>query len=218
MTGKGANRPFSTLQRFARQAPATRSAQEYCDMCGEPVPSGHRHLLDLSSRGIVCACQACSLLFDKNGAGAGKFKLVSDRRLHLEDFEMTDAQWEGLLIPVNMAFFFHSSEAGRVVALYPGPAGPTESLLELATWKEMEEHSPVLKDMEPDVEAVLVNRVRGAREHFLVPIDECYKLVGLMRLNWRGLSGGNEVWVEIARFFEELRGRAKSVRSGESGA
>ncbi len=211
MTEKGTNKPFSTLQRFARQAPDSRPAQEYCDMCGEPVPPEHRHLLDLSNRGILCACQACSLLFDKQGAGSGKYKLVSDRRLYLEDFKMTDAQWEGLLIPVNMAFFFRSSEAGRVVALYPGPAGPTESLLELATWEELEERHPILRDMEPDVEALLVNRVREAREYFLVPIDECYKLVGLIRLNWRGLSGGNEVWVEIRRFFEDLRVRAKTV-------
>ena len=180
-------------------------------MCGEPVPPEHRHLLDLSNRGILCACQACSLLFDKQGAGSGKYKLVSDRRLYLEDFEMTDAQWEGLLIPVNMAFFFQSSEAERTMALYPGPAGPTESLLELATWEDLEERYPVLKSMEPDVEALLVNRVREAREYFLVPIDECYKLVGLIRLNWRGLSGGNEVWVEIRRFFEDLRVRAKTV-------
>ena len=218
MTGKSGNKPFSTLKRFARQSPASRPSQEFCDLCGEPVPSGHRHLLDLSNRGIVCSCQACSLLFDKNGAGAGRYKLVTDRRLRLEGFEMTDAQWDGLLVPVNMAFFFQSSEAGRVVALYPGPAGPTESLLELGTWRDLEERYPILEDLEPDVEALLVNRVRGAKEYFLVPIDECYTLVGLIRLNWRGLSGGNEVWVEIDRFFEGLKGRAKTLSAGESDA
>jgi len=61
------------------------------------------------------------------------------------------------------------------------------------------------------VEALLVNRVRGTREHFLVPIDECYRLVGLIRMHWRGLSGGREVWEEIEQFFEELRGRSKTV-------
>jgi hypothetical protein len=69
----------------------------------------------------------------------------------------------------------------------------------------------VLGGMERDVEALLVNQVRGAREHFLVPIDECYSLVGLIRMRWRGLSGGREVWEEIGQFFEELRDRSKTV-------
>jgi hypothetical protein len=65
--------------------------------------------------------------------------------------------------------------------------------------------------MERDVEALLVNRVRGAREHFLVPMDECYSLVGLIRMHWRGLSGGREVWEEIDQFFENLKQRSKKV-------
>jgi hypothetical protein len=66
--------------------------------------------------------------------------------------------------------------------------------------------------MERDVEALLVNRVRGAREHFLVPIDECYSLVGLIRMHWRGLSGGREVWEKIDRFFQDLRECSKTIR------
>jgi hypothetical protein len=66
--------------------------------------------------------------------------------------------------------------------------------------------------MEQDVEALLVNRSRGAREHFLVPMDKCYSLVGLIRMHWRGFSGGKEVWEEIEQFFEELRRRSKTVR------
>jgi hypothetical protein len=65
-----------------------------------------------------------------------------------------------------------------------------------------------LRGMERDVEALLVNPARGASEHYLVPIDECYKLVGVIRTRWRGFSGGREVWDEIARFFEGLRLRA----------
>jgi hypothetical protein len=75
----------------------------------------------------------------------------------------------------------------------------------------LERYNPVLEGMEQDVEALLVNRIRGAREHFLVPIDECYSLVGLIRMRWRGLSGGREVWEEIGQFFEELRDRSKTV-------
>jgi hypothetical protein len=121
-------------------------------------------------------------------------------------------QWESLRIPVDMAFFFYSTPAERVVAFYPSPMGPTESLLKLGAWEELERHNRALEGMERDVEALLVNRVRGAREHFLVPIDECYSLVGLIRMHWRGLSGGRGVWNEIDKFFEDLRRRSKTIR------
>jgi hypothetical protein len=66
----------------------------------------------------------------------------------------------------------------------------------------------VLLDLEADVEALLVNRVRGAREAYGVGIDECYKLVGLIRTKWRGLSGGQEVWDDMGRHFARLKERS----------
>ena len=99
--------------------------------------------------------------------------------------------------------------ADRVMALYPSPMGPTESLLPLDVWSELESKNPILAGLEPDVEALLVNRVRGSRESFVVPIDECYRLVGIIRTHWRGLSGGREVWKEIESFFTELKLRAR---------
>ena len=129
---------------------------------------------------------------------------------------MTDGQWESLRVPVNMAFFSYNTAAGRVVALYPSPMGPTESLLMLETWEEIEKRNPILQQMEPDVEALLVNRLRGAREHFLVPIDECYRLVGLLRAYWKGLSGGREVWQEIERFFTALKERSRPVGGADA--
>jgi hypothetical protein len=209
---------FSSLRRFAQEGSekkvaveATEAAQEHCDLCGEPIPPEHRHLLDVSTREMMCTCRPCSILFSEEAASEGRYRLVPDRHLFLEDFEMSDVQWESLRVPVDMAFFFYSTPAERVAAFYPSPMGPTESLLKLSAWEELEESNPVLKGMERDVEALLVNRVRGAREHFLVPIEECYSLVGLIRMHWRGLSGGREVWEEIGRFFEELRQRSKTV-------
>jgi hypothetical protein len=209
---------FSSLRRFANEESekaekkAVEAAQEHCDLCGEPIPSEHRHLMEVSTREIMCACRPCSILFDSEAASEGRYRLIPDRHLFLDNFEMSDAQWESLRIPVDMAFFFYSTPAERVVAFYPSPMGPTESLLKLRSWEELERCNPALQRMERDVEALLMNRVRGAREHFLVPIDECYSLVGLIRMRWRGLSGGREVWDEIARFFEELRGRSKTVQ------
>ena len=208
---------FSSLRRFAEEESekaakdVAEAVQEHCDLCGEPIPSEHRHLLEVSTREIKCTCRPCSILFDSEAASEGRYRLIPDRHLFLEDFEMSDARWESLRIPVDMAFFFYSAPAERVVAFYPSPMGPTESLLKLSTWEELEERNPVLKGMERDVEALLVNRARGAREHFLVPMDKCYSLVGLIRMNWRGLSGGRAVWEKIERFFEELRERSKTV-------
>jgi hypothetical protein len=198
---------MTKLMRLAREGAVEREQElERCDLCGEPIPPKHRHLLDLESRELMCACQACRLLFERPAAGAGgaHYRLVPDRRLRLDDFVMDDAMWARLRIPVEMAFFFHSTPAERVQAYYPGPMGATESLLELGAWEELERDNPVLATLEPDVEALLVNRARGARQYFLVPIEDCYRLAGLIRTRWRGLSGGEEVWKEIDGFFKEV--------------
>jgi hypothetical protein len=197
----------SRLRRLVQEAASTAAAvepDERCELCNAPIPSTHRHLLALSSRELVCACRPCSLLFDRGGAGNGRYKLIPERRLRLEDFAMSDLAWEELRVPVDMAFFFYASTEGRVLAYYPGPMGPTESQLELSSWKELERTNPILGELEADVEALLVNHVGGARRHWLVPLDDCYGLVGVIRTRWRGLTGGREVWREIDGFFEEL--------------
>jgi hypothetical protein len=200
----------SRLGRLAQRSTSERIAtQELCELCGEPIPREHRHLFDLVGRELLCACRACSLLFDNRAAGAGHYRLVPDRRARIEDFALDDLEWELLRVPVDMAFFFHSSAAGRVQAFYPGPMGATESLLGLEAWTQLEAANPVLRTLEPDVEALLVNRARGARQQWIVPIDECYALVGLIRSHWRGLTGGKEVWQQIARFYDDLDRRAK---------
>ena len=202
----------SRLQELAqRSRTLQREVQEHCELCGEPIPPEHRHVLDLETRDLKCACRPCSLLFDRRGAGGGHLRLIPERRLRLAGFELEDALWEELRIPVEMAFFFHSSVAERVVAFYPGPMGATESLLELRAWEAIESANPVLAEMEPDVEALLVNRARGARESWLVPIDDCYGLVGLIRTRWRGLTGGKDVWEEIGRFFSVLDRRSRTA-------
>jgi hypothetical protein len=47
--------------------------------------------------------------------------------------------------------------------------------------------------------------VDSKREYYLAPIDVCFELVGLIRVHWRGLSGGEIVWGEIDRFFSRLQ-------------
>jgi hypothetical protein len=196
--------PFAALRRFVRARP---SAVERCEMCSAELPTDHQHLVEPSSRQLLCACQACAILF--SGHAETKYRRVPRRIRYLSTFQLTDAQWDSLMIPIGMAFFFHSTPAGKTVTLYPSPAGATESLLDLESWDDIVADNPVLKEMEPDTEALLVNRVKGASEYYIVPIDECYKLVGLIRAYWHGLSGGTEVWEEIGKFFGELKERSR---------
>jgi hypothetical protein len=98
-----------------------------------------------------------------------------------------------------------------MTAMYPGPAGATESLLPLTAWTTLVADNPMLEQLEPDIEALLVNRVASSREYFIAPIDACYELVGLIRMHWRGLSGGDAVWREIACFFSRLQQNARTL-------
>jgi hypothetical protein len=198
---------FAVLRQFARK----RSVAERCEMCALELGPQHDHLVDPTNRKLICACNACAILFESQSGT--RFKRVPRDVLCLREFQLTDVQWDGLAIPIDMAFFFNSTPLDKVVALYPSPAGPMESLLPLDTWTEIAAANPILSRMLPDVTALLVNRVRHARgdipaEYYLVPIDECYKLVGLIRTHWRGLSGGTEVWREINSFFAVLKMRS----------
>jgi Family of unknown function (DUF5947) len=202
---------FQTLRQFVR--PRKRDV-ERCELCSAEVASDHPHLIEPGSRKLLCTCNACAILFGGMGT---KYKRVPRRVLALADFHLSDGQWESLMVPISMAFFFRSTPDRRVVAFYPSPAGATESLLPLETWKDIEADNPILRSVEPDVEALFVNRVGHARgfaapEYYVLPIDECYKLVGVIRAKWRGLSGGTEVWQEIAHFFDRLKQRAEVVR------
>jgi Family of unknown function (DUF5947) len=179
--------------------------EERCELCAEPLASEHRHLLDLQSRRLLCACRACTILFDRSGAGGRHYRLVPDRVRLVEDIDLDDMTWQTFEIPVGMAFFFHSSAAGRVVAFYPSPLGATESLLDLEAWNDVVAANPVLAELEPDVEALLVNRARGARERWIVPVDDCFRLAALLREHWSGFTGGATVWREIDRFFDDLK-------------
>jgi hypothetical protein len=197
---------FGRLRGLVREpAPAV----ERCELCGRGIGEHHEHLLDVTNRQLRCACTACALLFDHRGDGS-KLRRVPRRIRSLPDFRMATGQWNAMGIPVNLAFFYRMAATGQVVACYPGPGGATESLISAPLWDELVAANPVLHAIDDDVEALLVNRAaekRGAGDpdYFLVPADECYRLIGLMKLHWQGFGGGDAVWHEIGEFFDGLR-------------
>ena len=164
-------------------------------------------MLEMATRKIVCACDACTMTFVP--VVEGRFKVIPRDARSLPEFEISDPDWEGLALPINLAFFFYDSPNEKMTALYPSPAGATESLLPLTAWKAIVSQNPILQKMEPDVEALLVHRAGDAREYFIAPIDKCFELVGLIRMHWRGFTGGEEVWLEIGKFFDALKASAR---------
>jgi Family of unknown function (DUF5947) len=200
--GSGEN-VFTTLRRFTRP----RAALKRCELCGAGLAVEHRHLLEMSNSQVVCACDGCALRFQ--AVLDGRFRLIPRSIRALPELIWTDVEWETLALPINLAFFFQSTLEKRSKAMYPSPAGATESLLPLTAWDSLVMHNLVLASMEPDVEALLVNRVATKREYYLAPIDVCFELVGLIRVHWRGFSGGETVWEEIDKFFSRLQTKAQ---------
>ena len=196
----------ASVQRFVRPREV---AEEQCELCSAPIATDHRHLVEPAKRRLLCVCSGCATLLGNRDDNW--YRAVPEYARRLENFCMTDTEWDAFGIPIGLAFFVHSTPDRRITAFYPGPAGPTESLLDLQAWAKLVANNPLLAELEPDSEALLVNRVRNAREYFQAPIDRCYALVGLIRTKWRGLSGGDEAWKAIDAFFAALREQPASA-------
>ena len=193
---------LASLRRLASWPPAP----ERCELCGAPLSGEHPHLVDPANRRLMCSCYPCSVLFDESGVT--QYRRVPRDVRALVGMEIGDAFWNGLSIPIGLVFFFRSSASGGVLALYPSPAGPTETSVDEELWADLAALHPALPGLRTDVEALLAYRLRDAREYYIVPIDECYKLTGLIRQCWRGFSGGDEAWDRIAAFFAGLKQRS----------
>jgi hypothetical protein len=190
------------LGRLARPAPVEET--EKCEICGNSVADDHRHLLELNERRILCACEPCIAM----KAGLDSYCPVGTRILWLDDFQFSDELWAAFQLPVGLAFFLRSTGTNTVVALYPSPAGATECELHLESWQKLVELNPILNDLEADGEALVVNRMGGEHQHAIVPIDECYRLVGLIKSTWEGISGGDAISNAVPKFFTYVRHKA----------
>jgi hypothetical protein len=145
-----------------------------------------------------------------------RYRSVPDRYLAFPDFALDRRGWESLQIPVGLAFFFRNSAIDQTVAFYPGPAGATESELDMDAWNTISGADARLSMLADDVEALLVrvpeddpDRPAQPAECYLVPIDACYEFVGRLRMLWRGFDGGQQVREFIDEFFDGISARSK---------
>ena len=210
-TGRVTGGGISSLRRIAAPKPPPEQQTERCEFCAADIGERHGHIADLVDHRLLCVCRPCYLLFAPRGAGGGRYRGVGEEVRRVADLVLDDARWDSLRIPVDLVFFFRQSGADHLLAFYPGPGGATESELDLATWDEISSANPVLDDLEPDVEAVLLRRhddvvrlLPGAHRRLLrarrrgaQPVD--------------GLGGGAEVWREIDAFFAALDDRSTVV-------
>ncbi|MEU4153503.1 DUF5947 family protein [Streptomyces sp. NPDC026659] len=192
------------LARVVRSGAAAgrTAAAEVCELCAAPVAEEHAHLYEAEADGLRCVCGPCSVLFADDGAGGGRYRLVRRRRVRLAPVDTA-----ALGVPVGLVFFVPRAD-GSVTAEGPSPAGAMRWEIDAAAWHGLAESVPPLAGMTPDVEALLINTVRGHEEHWIVPIDDCFRMVALVREEWRGLSGGGRVWPAVERFFAELTERS----------
>jgi hypothetical protein len=205
------------LPRRRERPTSDHGAGGACELCGQPVESGHRHGVDVEQRRLLCACRACSIVLGANLDGDGRFRLLPDRVARADDFA-TAGRWDALGIPVSTAFFFRDSTVDGVVAFYPSPAGATESTLAEGVWEALSEGSKAARDMLPDTEAILVRDGSDGMEAYLVPVDRCYSLVGLLRTRWRGFDGGQDAADALDRYFAGLRDEAMASAPHEAAA
>lgn len=211
--------PYDVLARIRSDRRAPEPAGERCEMCAESIADEHQHVVNVADRQLMCVCRACYLLFTDSDAQL-RYRAVPDRYLSFPDFALDRRAWEALQIPVGVAFFFTNSALGRTVAFYPGPAGATESELDLEVWKAIggaDSRAGLLAD---DVEALLVrvpdadgsqNGEMPGPQTYLVPIDACYEFVGRLRMLWRGFDGGQQAREFIDDFFARVGARARET-------
>jgi hypothetical protein len=189
--------PIGSLRRFVRAQPV-----DFCEFCGSPVPGHHGHLVEPATRQVACACLICGEALSNRPDG--RYRLVPTRAEKLAGFRLGDAEWHSLGLPVEMAFLFHSTPDEGPIALYPGALGVAQAAIVPEAWAAVRDANPVLAAFEPDVEALLVDRTRGRRACYRVPIDRCYALAGTIRKEWQGFSGGDGVWQAIDDFLASL--------------
>ena len=97
----------SALGRVIERGAADRGQLERCDMCACTVPERHRHAVNTQQEAeLMCLCRPCALLFERDAASQGHYRLVPERRVRLDG--LTPA---ALGVPVGLAYFVRTPGA-----------------------------------------------------------------------------------------------------------
>ena len=204
---------YDVLARIRGSRTAPPAAGECCEMCAEHIADEHQHVVNVEGRQLMCVCRGCYLLFTDQQATL-RYRAVPDRYLAFPEFALDRRRWEALQIPVGVAFFFRNSHLDRTVAFYPGPAGATESELDLESWNDLRAADARVGLLADDTEALLVrvpDQDTAPPVCHLLPIDACYEFVGRLRMLWRGFDGGQQARGYMEEFFATVAARSKVV-------
>lgn len=205
---------FAALARLAR-ANREREREPGCDLCGTPLESVHFHVVDREASRLLCACRACASSFA--GTSARRHRAVPKQVRRDATFRLSDAELAALGVPVGLFFLCRRTNPARWVGFFPGALGPAEAEVDQAACAALAARSKLVATLEPDVEALLIRRERsGAESAYAVPIDECYRLTGLLRQFHRGFDGGDEARAVLEDFFAELARRSEPLGAGTS--
>src|SRR6476469_8546012 len=100
---------LASIRRFVRP----RAVRELCALCDAELPSDHAHLLEVEPRRLACACEPCAILFSNQGAA--RYRRVPRLVRFLPEFRLPDETWQGLSLPIDLAFFVRSTPAGGII-------------------------------------------------------------------------------------------------------
>ena len=159
--------------------------------------------------GILCTCESCLAL----RGGDAELRPTGTRTVWLET--SSSPTRSGPRSTSRSASRSSSTRAPRAASspstrarpARPSPSSPPEA------WRDLRTANPVLMSLESDAEALIVNRIADPPQYAIAPIDECYRLVGLIKVELGRDLGRRGPERAIAAFFAELRERA----AGESG-
>jgi hypothetical protein len=207
MTGRPASTPGALLAAGPR-----------CGVCDAVIGRVHRHLLAVAGRALVCGCADCHARpdSDRHRADPDRYLAVPDRYLAVPDRylefagDVLDAAtWDELRVPAGLAFVSRPAAGAGLVVCGPALGRTTEAELPEPVWERLVERHPSFAVLRPGVEALLLRRA-GC---FLVPIDACLELAGMLRTSWRGFDGGPAGAGSLASFFARVRARCQPIGS-----
>jgi hypothetical protein len=196
---RSAYHDHSTVHVSARR----RHELKHCDVCGMVVEFQPSYLVHPASRRLMFCCETCAT--NLVGGGSGKYRRVPKSVQILADLKMSDAQWDSLSLPINLAFLYYSSPDRGVLVVCPSASGPNEIALPAPQWEDLVRDNPILRTFQPDVEGLLINRVGPTRRYFRAPIDQCFKLTAFIKDHWSGVTGGVDIWRKLEWCFDRWK-------------